>query len=440
MGNWGLIDLDTPQDLHTIASYHNPDGPRLQLVFSDEFNEDGRSFYPGDDPYWEAVNLHYWATDDLEWYDPSAVTTKNGSLAITLSEADPEFNYNLSYKSGLLTSWNKFCFTGGLIQTSVRLPGAHNVIGLWPAIWTMGNLGRAGYGASVDGLWPYSYDSCDLGTLPNQTLNGSPAGALNSGFNDGPLSFLPGQRLSRCTCPGESHPGPTHEDGSFVGRAAPEIDIFEAQTNGRQGSVSQSGQWAPFDFGYDWRNTSDVMTIYNTDVSKENSYHGSTYQEATSVVTDTDSNCYELGGTGCFSVYGFEYKPGFDNAYITWVSGGAASWTLLSSAMNGDDRVDISSRPVSQEPMYILMNLGISPGFVNDNIDFAHLQFPATMLVDYVRVYQDPSAINIGCDPPAFPTKDYINRYIEAYTNPNLTTWVDDFHQSIPKNNLVDQC
>lgn len=36
----------------------------------------------------------------------------------------------------------------------------------------MGNLGRAGYGGSLDGTWPYTYDSCDVGTLPNQTLNG----------------------------------------------------------------------------------------------------------------------------------------------------------------------------------------------------------------------------------------------------------------------------
>ncbi|CAE7159212.1 unnamed protein product [Rhizoctonia solani] len=35
---------------------------------------------------------------------------------------------------------------------------------------------------------------------------------------------------------------------------------------------------------------------------------------------------------------------------------------------------------------------------------------------------------------------DYINRYIEAYTNPNLTTWVDDYKQNMPKNRLVDQC
>jgi hypothetical protein len=32
----------------------------MKLVFSDEFNTDGRTFYPGDDPYWEAEDLHYW--------------------------------------------------------------------------------------------------------------------------------------------------------------------------------------------------------------------------------------------------------------------------------------------------------------------------------------------------------------------------------------------
>lgn len=95
----------------------------------------------------------------------------------------------------------------------------------------MGNLGRAGYGASLDGVWPYSYDSCDVGTLPNQTLDGLPEAAAVTGESawDGRLSYLPGQRLSRCTCDGESHPGPKHSDGTFVGRAAPEIDIFEAQ-------------------------------------------------------------------------------------------------------------------------------------------------------------------------------------------------------------------
>lgn len=95
--------------------------------------------------------------------------------------------------------------------------------------WTLGNLGRAGYGATLDGLWPYTYDTCDVGTLANQTRDGLPVQATIDGDpqHGDSLSYLPGQRLSRCTCPGESHPGPMHSDGTFVGRAAPEIDVFE---------------------------------------------------------------------------------------------------------------------------------------------------------------------------------------------------------------------
>ena len=42
-------------------------------------------------------------------------------------------------------------------------------------------------------------------------------------------------------------------------------------------------------------------------------------------------------------------------------------------------------------------------------VDLDHLQFPATMKVDWIRVYQDPDAINVGCDPEDFPTKAYID-------------------------------
>lgn len=58
-----LIDPDTPQDAYTRVGQ---DGvTKYNLVFSDEFNTPGRSFYPGDDPFWEAVNLHYWRTYSL---------------------------------------------------------------------------------------------------------------------------------------------------------------------------------------------------------------------------------------------------------------------------------------------------------------------------------------------------------------------------------------
>jgi hypothetical protein len=72
-----------------------------------------------------------------------------------------------------------------------------------------------------------------VGTAPNQTLNGLPVAATVNGdpTANGALSYLPGQKLSRCTCKGESHPGPVHSDGTYVGRAAPEIDVFESQVS-----------------------------------------------------------------------------------------------------------------------------------------------------------------------------------------------------------------
>ncbi|EJF66762.1 glycoside hydrolase family 16 protein [Dichomitus squalens LYAD-421 SS1] len=434
----GLIDRDTPQEARTRVDHVT--GQTWQLVFSDEFDQEGRTFYPGDDPYWEAVDLHYWATDNLEWYDPKAITTRNGSLDITLTE---EQNHGLNYTGGMMATWNKFCFTGGLVEVSVVLPGSNNVKGLWPAIWAMGNLGRAGYGASLDGMWPYTYDACDIGTVANQTFNGQPVAATvdNDRDYDGALSYLPGQRLSRCTCPGESHPGPVHSNGECVGRSAPEIDMFEAQIGGTPegaaAGVSQSGQWAPFNINYVWNNSSDNLIIANASKSVLNSYKGGIYQQATSVITATNQEGYELNGRQ-YSVYAFQYKPGFGDAYIAWITDGQLAWALRQPGMGPDAVAEISDRPVPQEPMYLIMNLGISKKF--GDVDFAHIQFPTRMRVDYVRVYQDPSAINIGCNPPDFPTAAYIEECVEAYNNPNLTTWVDDYKRQFPKNKFLGEC
>jgi hypothetical protein len=52
-----LIDTDTPKKAYTRTG---SDGNTWNLVFSDEFNQDGRTFWAGDDPFWEAVDLHYW--------------------------------------------------------------------------------------------------------------------------------------------------------------------------------------------------------------------------------------------------------------------------------------------------------------------------------------------------------------------------------------------
>jgi len=48
------------------------------------------------------------------------VTTANGSLVITMAKQQTD---SYQYTSGMLQSWNKFCFQAGYIEVSVSLPG-----------------------------------------------------------------------------------------------------------------------------------------------------------------------------------------------------------------------------------------------------------------------------------------------------------------------------
>ncbi|KAL7424322.1 hypothetical protein Q5752_000004 [Cryptotrichosporon argae] len=412
-----LIDADTDPQYYERTGF---DGEKYTLVFSDEFNKDGRTFYDGDDPFWTAVDIHYWPTGDLEWYDPSAITTADGSLVITMTQ---ETLHDLNFKSGMLQSWNQLCFQYSFyMEIAISLPGNHETAGFWPGAWTMGNLGRPGYGASTEGGWPYTYDSCDIGTLPNQTyVNGSgPTAALETGTDGLGLSYLPGQKYSACTCPGEDHPGPD----TSKGRGIPEIDILEAQilVDEARGQVSQSAQIAPFDDYYAWGNSSAVATIYENANTVFNSYVGGVYQEAASALTYIDNDGYQLSGGG-FNVYGAEvYADPNDRSagYITWVANGQKSWQLQAEAVGPNANVGIGQRLISEEPMAMIINFGMSNNF--QAVDLEHLQFPAHMLIDYVRIYQRENGV-LGCDPTDHPTKQYINDHLNAYQNPNLTTW-----------------
>jgi len=85
-------------------------------------------------------------------------------------------------------------------------------------------------------FWAFTNGGQPSLLVSNVNFSGKPEIALTSGaqwapFN-GSLSYLMGQRLSACTCPDDpSHPGPRKPDGSWTGRAAPEIDIIEAQAS-----------------------------------------------------------------------------------------------------------------------------------------------------------------------------------------------------------------
>ncbi|KAJ4369091.1 beta-glucan synthesis-associated protein [Neocucurbitaria cava] len=410
----GLIDPDTPASAMSRTSY---DGTKQVLVFSDEFNTDGRTFYDGDDPFLQAVDIWYGATQDLEWYDPDAVSTANGTLNLKF---DLFKNHGLNYRSGMVQSWNKLCYKGGHLEASISLPGRGDVSGFWPGFWTMGNLARPGYLGSTEGLWPYSYhDECDMGITPNQSSA------------DG-LSYLPGMRLPACTCKGEDHPSPGKS------RSAPEIDALEGsvhfmgpgETNA-VGVVSQSFQAAPFDIWYmpDY----DYLEVYDTQITSMNAYKGGPFQQAISGLTNLNNDWYNGKQYQTFS---FEYKTGSDG-FITWYVGEDKTWTFKAEATRPNGNV--GTRVIPEEPMAIIANFGMSNSFAAINLADIQKDLPATMRIDYIRIYQPEDNQIVTCDPDGYPTTDYIENHPEPYANPNLTNWKSTGFEW-PKNSFMDDC
>lgn len=105
----------------------------------------------------------------------------------------------------------------------------------------------------------------------------------------------------------------------------------------------------------------------------------------------------------------------------------------------GSNGSGVGQRLIPEEPMSIVFNLGISPNW--QGVDLTTMTFPTEMVIDYVRVYQRTDSQNIGCDPPDYPTMDYISRHQEAYTNPQLQFWTSSpagANNTFPKNGLYN--
>ena len=122
-----------------------------KFVFSDEFNTPGRDFTNGKDARWTALDEADTVNDPLEYYTPSHATTKEGFLEIKTTNKPASWKgldgqtgqwttFTRHYSSAMLQTWNKFCFTGGVLEVAARLPGNGVGPGLWPAAWLMGNL------------------------------------------------------------------------------------------------------------------------------------------------------------------------------------------------------------------------------------------------------------------------------------------------------------
>ncbi|KAG1698202.1 hypothetical protein DVH05_015192 [Phytophthora capsici] len=241
------VDPDTPKDRYVYTSSR---GRRWDLVMSDEFNVDNRSFRAGDDHMWTSLEKPDGVNGALELYSHNMTSTKcddDGTCYFyikTVEEVNtihvynmythpPSFqDVNFFYRGAMVQSWNKFCYQGGMLEVRAQLPGATDAstgnpdaaLGkngkvantkfypTWPGIWMLGNLGRAIFSASNNRMWPYSYNECD------------------------PDVFDPSfQRISAC----DDNPG--YGLNPNQGRGAPEIDLVE----GGGLAISSSLQIAP---------------------------------------------------------------------------------------------------------------------------------------------------------------------------------------------------
>jgi len=467
----GWVDPDTAPEKFSTKSL--VDGTEYTLVMSDEFNEDGRTFNDGDDTVWtgtdhsdDANTGGVLALGSLHFYNHSNIGTNNGVLNITTTSEHTKWRgwnpYKKHYetlekefRSGMISSWNKFCFTGGIIEVTAQLPGYSDIGGLWPAIWLLGNLGRATFEGSTNLIWPWSYDKCNRKLQEAQTIS-----ACNR----------------------------VHHFGMQAGkgRGSTEIDIMEAMAG--KGAIAGTKISLPY-----FSSTLQVAPGVPTKRPGEgvepgnnvNWYRGMKYGDNThqnvfffgSKMATTSAN--EPTGRSAKQEYIADAVGGMtniDESYWTsmatyrleWQPGknGSLNWYVNDTFVFGieDASLDFMGSQIPQEPSYVILNTAVSsswgfplpcpPGCDCSCFDCGDpkcmcgmppgfcASLPSFFLIDSVRVYQnknDPKHYT-GCDPPGFPTKRFITAYQDKYKKEGSTRMMAQIRTGNGKCKTDDDC
>jgi len=428
------------------------------LVFSDEFNSPHRTFEDGKDPRWTALEKNDYTNDAQHYYsEKNAYTDTQGNLVIKSEAADKTivgFNdvkfekerITKHFQSAMLQSWNKFCFTGGVMEAEIALPGRHNIGGLWPAFWLLGNLARHTYVGSSEHIWPWSSSVCTEKSKTAQLVS---------------------------ACDRVQHYG-LHRG---VGRGAPEIDVFEVQagsTKANTGSflkmpvgqpfLSSSYQVAPGRLprpGDGWwpapgqwydnltggMNTSLNIAFYGT----YNHFRDDTDPSTQDYWSDAISYNRQLNAShfGKFHKYRIEWelpdKVGTKEnnytetfGYLRWFLDEEFILEIKGEGLNASG----TGGEISSEPMYMLLNTAISSqwgfpqkcpascpcktynchGGYGETCGFSEgfcdmMSKPAEYKINWVRVYQDKNdpKQKVGCSTKERPTKTFIEAHEKKY-------------------------
>lgn len=166
--DFDLLTTNEPE-LLLEKSKATPAALGYQLVWSDEFNNDG---LPDSTKWNYEAGGHGWGNHELEYYtsnDSANAIVKKGKLNIT---ARKEVKENRSYTSARLVTKNKAAFKYGKIEVRAKLPEGR---GTWPAIWMLGtNVDKAGWPAcgEIDIMEHVGYEKDTIrGTVHTEAYN-----------------------------------------------------------------------------------------------------------------------------------------------------------------------------------------------------------------------------------------------------------------------------
>ena len=375
----------------------------------------------------------------LHFYSHDNVNTTNGVLNITtesrtnvykaFDEDKKKFYADKKHvQTGMVQSWNKFCFLGGIIEFSAKLPGDPGVGGLWPALWMLGNLARATYVGSSDYMWPFSYNQCDDRHRSSQEIS---------------------------ACDRINH----YNLQPYRGRGAPEIDIIEAM-QGEKGDLpntfiqrpyqSASLQVAP---GVDTKRPllghrprpghwySNLEYGNHSPVDLNPFFYGVTLvhkPKSRTYQADAISANMQLNDTHYQEqhIYRVEWEPPADDGtggYVRWYTDEHFVFGIAADSLN------ITGTEIPSEPMYLIMNTAVSshwgfPAPCPEGCDCECFEcgnpecmcgmpdgycenLPASFEIEYVRVYQavNESKHILGCSPEKRPSATFIEGHLDRY-------------------------
>ncbi|EGZ28172.1 putative glycosyl transferase family 48 protein [Phytophthora sojae] len=391
------IDPDTDPKFYNVS---------YTLIFSDEFNSSRRTFEAGFDSKWTAIDIRDTTNMGQHYFLPQAVQIDKGNLIITTSKPKERYR-GAKYVSGSVQTWNKFCYTGGFVEVKAILPGKWGIPGTWPAIWLMGNLGRAPFGGSLDDTWPWSFDVCAPYVEKGEKVK---------------------QKINACGNLTDKHDKDSYPErygmNPFQGRGASEIDVIEAQIRARDepAYISTSLQIRPSVYD-DMRPSPDTLPgpgqwyqgLKYGEFTKINSaYYGDLGLDSISALTQLESNAFKS-----YHLYRLDWSPG-PEGYIRWWMDNNFLFEIPGEALNRW-MGGVPPRQIPVEPSYLILSTAVSEKFSPPcEGQICNSLWPSNFTIDYVRVYQgNPNRYtSVGCNPQAYPTTEWIYAHPVDYGLP----------------------